>query len=81
MVGLAENVAEIAKVTDPHDPVFNLKVGRYILCDRISRNQLTTFPLPERVEFTTQQMLSNEGQIYDHCVMGEIKTVSLTSFV
>ena len=39
---------------------FNLKVGRYILCDRILRTQLTTFPLPERVEFTTQQMLSNK---------------------
>ena len=37
-----------------------MKVGRYILCDRILRTQLTTLPLPERTEFTTQQMLSNK---------------------
>ena len=40
--------------------VFNLKVGRYILCDRILRTQRTTLSLPERAEFTTQQMLSNK---------------------
>ena len=40
--------------------VFIFKVGRYILCDRILRTQLTTFLLPERLEFTTRQMLSKK---------------------
>ena len=42
--------------------VFDLKVGRYILCDRILRTQPTTLSLPERAEFTTQQMLSNKSK-------------------
>ena len=34
--------------------VFILKVGRYILCDRILRTQLSTFLLPERFEFNAE---------------------------
>ena len=42
-----------------------LKVGRYILCDRILRTQLTTFLLPVRLEFTTQHLVSNSS--LSHC--------------